>query len=167
MDSSDNAGSRKATENASIYVAFGKPFAKTAVVFVWFTELSQPKDHRSLQRYVKDVTLTGVRINIETWDGPQFDGVRVAYLVYPANSDAIKGKGTSFGRKEDWRVMNWPGGSFKSEPLVFTAIDMIDVGENEETMNSMVNRQPFDGGPYKTLCLGISLEGSCWMGVLC
>ena len=142
------------------------------MVSVWFTEISQPKGHRSLQTYVKDVTPTGVRINIETWDGRQFDGARVAYLAYPANSDAIKGGGTFFGPKEDWRLTNWPGDPFKSEPWVFTAINMIDVGENEKTMDIMVSHQHSTAEQIRhcgwaSEWTDLKKIGQCWIGILC
>ncbi|KAM0348865.1 hypothetical protein ACHAP4_010681 [Fusarium culmorum] len=46
--------------NASIHATFAKPFAKTPKVAVWFTEIIQPKGHRSLKTYVADVSPTGM-----------------------------------------------------------------------------------------------------------
>ncbi|KAH6991891.1 hypothetical protein EDB82DRAFT_573679 [Fusarium venenatum] len=141
VDASDNPGGRKATENASIHVTFAKPFAKTPKVAVWFTEIHQPKGHRSLKTYVAEVSNTGLRINIETWAGREFDNARVAYLAYPDGSDYIKGGSSDFVPKEDWRETEWPGGPFKKEPNVFTAINYIDIGLSESTLDILVTHQ--------------------------
>ncbi|KAF5237904.1 hypothetical protein FAUST_5856 [Fusarium austroamericanum] len=141
VDASDNLGGRKATENASIHVTFAKPFAKTPKVVVWFTEIIQPKGHRSLKTYLADVSPTGMRINIETWAGREFDNARVAYLAYPDGSDAIKEGVSYFVPIEDWRDTEWPGGVFKKEANVFTAINYIDIGLSQSTLDILVMHQ--------------------------
>ncbi|RFN47650.1 hypothetical protein FIE12Z_8107 [Fusarium flagelliforme] len=172
VDASDNPGGRKSTDNASIHVTFAKPFAKKPKVAVWFTEISQPKGQRSLRTSAVDITPTSMRIIIETWDGREFDGARVTYLAYPDNSDAIKGGNTIFGPKEDWKLTNWPGGPFKTEPWVFTAINMIDVGENDNTMDIMVDHQ-YSTAEQIRHCgwasewTSLRQIGQCWIGILC
>ncbi|KAF0636019.1 hypothetical protein FPSE5266_20341 [Fusarium pseudograminearum] len=172
VDASDNPGGRKATENASIHVTFAKPFAKTPKVAVWFTEIIQPKGHRSLKTYVADVSPTGMRINIETWAGREFDNARVAYLAYPDGSDAIKGGVSYFVPKEDWRDTEWPGGAFKKEPNVFTAINYIDIGLSQSTLDILVTHQ--SASSTKLRHCGWSSDGTvlvmigmCWIGISC
>ena len=172
VDASDNQGGRKSTDNASIHVTFTKPFAKTPKVAVWFTEISQPKGQRSLRTSAVDIPPTSMRIIIETWDGREFDGARVAYLAYPDNNDAIKGGSTVFGPKEDWKLTDWHGGPFKSEPCVFTAINMIDVGENDDTVDIIVDHEYSTAKQIRhcgwaSKWTGLRQIGQCWIGILC
>ncbi|XEV04417.1 hypothetical protein FSHL1_009704 [Fusarium sambucinum] len=141
VDASDNPGGRRATENASIHMTFAKPFAKTPKVSVCFTEIHQPKGHRSLKTYAVDASPTGMRINIDTWAGREFYNARVAYLAYPERSDAIKGGDSFFVPKEDCRKTDWPGTPFKKEPNVFTVINYIDIGLSQSTLHILVTHQ--------------------------
>ncbi|GKU04421.1 hypothetical protein FLAG1_07120 [Fusarium langsethiae] len=172
VDASDNPGGRKATENASIHVTFAKPFTKTPKVAVWFTEIHQPKGHRSLMTHVVDASPTGMRINIETWAGREFDNARVAYLAYPDGSDYIKGGSSDFGPKEDWRETEWPGGPFKKEPNVFTAINYFDIGVNDNTMDILVTHQTASSEKLRYCGWGSNATqvhqiSMCWIGISC
>ncbi|KAF5670062.1 hypothetical protein FHETE_4745 [Fusarium heterosporum] len=170
VDASDNPNGRKATQNASISVTFAKPFAKAPKVSVWFTEISQPKGHRFLETYALDISPTGMRINIDTRAGCEFEGARVAYLAYPDGSSSIKGGDSTFGPGEDWRETDWPGGPFKTEPWVFTAMNLIDVGENEHTLDIIVAHERATKEKLRHCGWGsewIKLEkiGMCWIGI--
>ncbi|PTD02088.1 hypothetical protein FCULG_00012234 [Fusarium culmorum] len=104
------------------------------------------------------------------WAGREFDNARVAYLAYPDGSDAIKGGVSYFVPKEDWRDTEWPGGAFKKEPNVFTAINYIDIGLSQSTLDILVTHQ--SATSTKLRHCGWSSDGTvlvmigmCWIGI--
>ncbi|OBS23324.1 hypothetical protein FPOA_03873 [Fusarium poae] len=169
VDASDNPGGRRAADNASIHVTFSKPFAKAPKVAVWFTEIHQPIGDRRLKTYTADVSPTGMRINIDTWGGRQFDNARVAYLAYPDASDYIKGGDCNFLYGEDWKKKDWPGTPFKKEPRVFTAINYIDYGYVSQKTDIQVAHKTASCQGLELLGRGTAfLEiGMCYIGISC
>ncbi|SPJ91068.1 uncharacterized protein FTOL_13470 [Fusarium torulosum] len=77
-------------------------------------QMARVKDLRGkgLNRNPNTVSPTGMRMNIDTKAGCEFEGARVAYLAYPDGSDADKGGSTNFRPGQDGRKTEWPRGHF-------------------------------------------------------
>ncbi|KAG7406377.1 hypothetical protein Forpe1208_v013961 [Fusarium oxysporum f. sp. rapae] len=135
VDASDNPGGRTATQNATISVTFDKPFANVPKATVWFTEISQPHGHRKLKTTITDITKYGMVVHIDTWDGCEFEGARVAWLAWStgyeniikAYDHLIESYSCTYGE-------SWLGDGFGKPPQAMAVINYIDVPLSNDNM---------------------------------
>ncbi|KAL7815141.1 hypothetical protein V8C26DRAFT_402544 [Trichoderma gracile] len=175
VDASDNPGGRAANQNARLGVKFSKTFKGPPKVFVWFTEISQPRTRRYLRTYVDDITADGMTVHIDTWDNSEFEAARVAWLAWPAECDGklIRAGNDFFAKGQQPHEAPWYGGSFSKDPKVFTGINCIDFpgdpnsplpltmfGKHEWATKDKLKWQ---GGTWGDLAM--TKVGFCWIAV--
>jgi len=174
FDASDNPGGRAPNQNASSVVNFAVPFKAPPKVFVWFTEISQPRTQRCLKTYINNITGRRMTVNIDTWGGREFEGARVAWLAWPAEFDGktIRAANFSFSKGEKTAEEPWYGGSFRKDPKVFCAINYIDFQESSSSILRMLashvwatkDKLSLEGGTWGDTDIMNKLE-LCWIAV--
>ncbi|KPM42480.1 hypothetical protein AK830_g4057 [Neonectria ditissima] len=164
---------RVATQNAVFRIHFSKPYKTQPKVICWFTTINQPHGWRSLRCDATDITPTGCTIKIQTWAGRKFDGAKVMWLAWDAESDGktVRGAAGSYFKTGSQPAEGlWYGGPFSRQPEVFTAISYIDFPDNginfravAEIQSATKERLKWHGGTWGDTVM--DTLGTAWVGV--
>ncbi|KAG8883703.1 hypothetical protein FRB97_006014 [Tulasnella sp. 331] len=122
----------------SRFITFAKPFAEPPKIVLWLKELDIDKTHNwRVKTYADGITRTGFMLHIDTWGDTILYTGTATWIAHPANRTNIASGTYNTMDVRPWdqpRVNNEGhmsyGKTFEKNPLLLTALNWIDIGDD-------------------------------------
>lgn len=121
------------------WVGFSRPYDTPPKVVVWLTAFDMGREkHWRLKAYASDITGTGFKIHIDTWDDTVLRSATASWVAYTAGRTGICSGSfstTDMRSKDHPQRFNngystFPTGAFTATPRIFMAISSIYISRD-------------------------------------
>lgn len=123
-------------QNINARVPFAKKFAGAPTVVTWLYELNFGPGWHSMATNALNITQDSFEMDIHTWAGRNFDGVRVGWLAFNDAGCVSHAKAGRINVKRGERfktgeTVTFAGEGFSKTPAVFFTVAELDAGDDK------------------------------------